>query len=92
MRFEWDEAKNDINIRKHGIDFNDVVEMFEHPMLSAPDPREYYGEARWAGIGWLKSVIGVVVYAERHKDTIRFISARKATKGEAKRYDKAIKN
>ena len=24
MRFEWDEAKNQANIRKHGIDFNDV--------------------------------------------------------------------
>lgn len=28
VRFEWDEEKNQLNIRKHGIDFNDVPEMF----------------------------------------------------------------
>ncbi|MCG8314520.1 MAG: BrnT family toxin, partial [Pseudomonadales bacterium] len=33
MQFEWDEAKNTINIRKHGIDFADVTDMFNHPML-----------------------------------------------------------
>jgi uncharacterized DUF497 family protein len=92
MRFEWDEAKNEINIRKHGIDFNDVVEMFNHPMLSQPDIGADYGEARWVGMGWLKGMVGVVVYVERYHDTIRVISARKATKHEVKGYDKAIKN
>lgn len=31
MRFEWDEAKNQINICKHGIDFSDVPDMFQTP-------------------------------------------------------------
>jgi uncharacterized DUF497 family protein len=34
MQFEWDEAKNASNIKRHGIDFNDVKEMFNYPMLS----------------------------------------------------------
>lgn len=37
MFFEWDEAKNQINIRKHGIDFSDVPDMFNHPMLIRRD-------------------------------------------------------
>jgi uncharacterized DUF497 family protein len=28
MDFEWDEAKNRSNIRKHGLDFADAEEMF----------------------------------------------------------------
>ena len=92
MRFEWDEAKNEINIRKHGIDFADVKDMFNHPMLTLLDDREDYGEERWVGVGWIQQLIGVVVYVERHEDTIRIISARKATKQEVRRYEQSIKN
>ena len=59
MRFEWDETKNEINIRKHGIDFADVEDMFNHPMLTVIDSREDYGEERW-----IQHLIGVVVYVE----------------------------
>ena len=92
MRFEWDEAKNEINIRKHGIDFADVEDMFNHPMLTVIDNREDYGEERWISLGWIQQLIGVVVYVERHEDTIRIISARKATKHEVRRYEQSIKN
>lgn len=92
MRFEWDNAKNQANIRKHGIDFNDAKEMFNHPMLALQDDRYEYGEERWIGIGWIKKLIGVVIYVERHDDTIRIISARKATKHEVLRYEQIIKN
>ena len=90
MQFEWDEAKNEINIRKHGIDFADVTDMFNHPMLTLLDDREDYGEERWIGIGWMQRLVGVVVYVERHEDTIRIISARKATKHEVRRYEQSI--
>jgi uncharacterized DUF497 family protein len=50
MQFEWDEAKNLENIRKHEIDFADVSEMFEGAMLVEPDDRFDYGEDRWFGI------------------------------------------
>ena len=49
MQFEWDEAKNEANIRKHGIDFEDVIDMFNHPMMTLMDTRENYGESRWQG-------------------------------------------
>jgi uncharacterized DUF497 family protein len=90
MRFEWDENKNRINIRKHGIDFADAIDIFRHPMLTLLDDREDYGEERWIALGWIKAVIGVVVYVERDGDVIRIISARKATKNEVRRYEQSI--
>ena len=55
MRFEWNQAKNESNIRKHGIDFADVENMFNYPVLTLPDSRENYGEARWVAIGRILS-------------------------------------
>ena len=92
MRFEWNQARNESNIRKHGIDFADVAEMFNHPILTLQDIRRDYGEDRWIAIGRLKSLICVVNYTERPGDVLRIISARKATRYERQRYEKRIKN
>lgn len=92
MFFEWDEAKNEINIRKHGIDFADVPDMFNHPMLARQDEDVACGEERWVCLGWLKALTGVVVYTEKRGEVIRIISARKATKWEAKHYDQNFEN
>ncbi len=59
-------------------------------MLTAEDTREVYGEARWVSIGWLKSLVGVVVYTEQVGDLTRIISARKATKREVRQYEKSL--
>lgn len=66
--------------------------MFRHPMLTLGDRRADYGEDRWIGIGWLRSIVGVVVYTERKGDVIRIISARKATKEEMRHYVQRIEN
>ncbi|CAE6800854.1 BrnT family toxin [Paraburkholderia aspalathi] len=92
MRFEWDELKNQINIRKHGIDFRDAVDVFDHPVLTAIDQREDYGEERWIALGWMAAIVGVVVYVERNADVFRIISARKATKHEIKRHKYSVWN
>jgi uncharacterized DUF497 family protein len=68
MQFEWDEAKNIENIRKHEIDFADVPTMFDGEMLIELDDRFDYGEDRWFGIGFLGSGIAVVVWTERQKN------------------------
>ena len=39
MKFVWDEAKNEANIRKRGIDFNDIPEIFDGPMIINIDDR-----------------------------------------------------
>ncbi|TEU19012.1 MAG: BrnT family toxin [Anaerolineales bacterium] len=86
MHFEWDESKSAINVRKHKIDFADVPVVFEGPMLIDYDDRQDYGEDRWIGIGLLRSIVVVVVFTERGKDTICIISARKANQNECERY------
>jgi uncharacterized DUF497 family protein len=81
MSYEWDEQKRQINIKKHGIDFLDVAEVFYSDTVTIPDERFDYGENRFIVIGILKNMVVVVVYAERGEN-IRIISARKATKNE----------
>ena len=85
MKFEWDEAKRRINLRKHGIDFVGVEEVFEGDTLTIEDKRYDYGERRFVTLGLLKGRVVVVVHTES-KDTIRIISLRKATKYETKSY------
>ncbi len=90
MQFEWDEAKNLENIRKHEIDFADVFPMFDSPMLIEPDDRFDYGEDRWFGIGFLGNGVAVVVWTERQGDVIRIISARRANRYERQRFKKYL--
>ena len=92
MRFEWDEAKNRANIRKHGLDFADAEAMFRGLLLAEADTREDYGERRWAGLGQIGGRTVKIVFAERDPETIRIISLRKATKHERKEYEKTLQN
>jgi uncharacterized DUF497 family protein len=51
LHFEWDAAKNERNIRIHGIDFADAAPIFDAPMFTWADTRKAYGEARTVGLG-----------------------------------------
>jgi uncharacterized DUF497 family protein len=62
MKFEWDENKNEANIRKRGIDVNDISEIFDGPMIINYDDRIDYDEERYIGIGVLRNIIAVVVF------------------------------
>ena len=91
MKFEWDEAKNQQNIRKHGVDFSLAKRIFEHPVLTASDNRYNYDEEREISIGLVDNILLLtVVHTDREHGTTRLISARKATKLERKRYEKNI--
>jgi uncharacterized DUF497 family protein len=92
VNFEWDETKNYQNLHKHGMDFDDVWEVFEGPLLVALDSRTDYGEDRLTGIGLLGSRIVVVTFTILDAQTRRIISLRKASKHERKRLEKEIKN
>ena len=92
MRFEWDEDKNDANIEKHGLDFEDAWKAFEGPMLVALDTRRDYREDCWIGIGFLGQRVVVVVYTYRGSDTIRIISMRKALQYERLRFEEYLRN
>lgn len=92
MRFEWDEAKNRENLRKHKLDFADASDMWNAPLLVIPDVRELYGEERWIGIGQIRGRVVVLAFAQRSDDLIRIISLRKANMYERTEYEKAIKD
>lgn len=90
MQFEWDDAKNLSNIRKHGIDFADVPLVFENEMLIELDEGFDYGEDRWIGIGFLNPGVAVVVWTEPQGGIIRIISARRANRHEQKRFEQYL--
>jgi uncharacterized protein len=91
MTYEWDERKRRVNLKKHGIDFIDVPEVFDGAVVIIPDERFDYGETRFVALGILKSLVVVVAYTERGEN-IRMISARKATKNEQIYYFQEIAN
>jgi len=79
MRFEWDLDKEALNLRKHGIGFQEAVEVFADPNgLEEFDAEHSVGEPRWIRLGLSSRRLLLVVYSERDKETIRIIHGRKA--------------
>jgi uncharacterized protein len=83
--FEWDRAKRDTNLRKHGIDFARAVRIFEGPVLEREDRRRDYGESRFMALGEVEELILAVVFTYREAG-LRIISARKANQYEKAAY------
>jgi uncharacterized DUF497 family protein len=85
MEFEWDEEKNERNIRERAIDFADIPPLFDGFTVTIEDDRDAYGEQRFSTIGLLRANVLVVVHTER-VGKIRIISARRATRNEQRLY------
>jgi len=86
MQFEWDENKNQSNYEKHGIYFEEAVEVFKSDCLTWIDDRKNYGETREITIGEVsKNIVLVLVHTDRFGN-IRIISARKANERERSKY------
>ncbi len=86
MKFEWDQNKNEQNIKKHQIDFENAKLIFsDSNRIIYQDLRNDYGEERFISIGLLNDTVIVVVYTIR-KGAIRLISARYAKKSERNIY------
>jgi len=88
--FEWDEDKNQENIRKHGLDFGDAWQIFAGPLFPELDLRTNYGEDRWNVTGLLGNRIVVVTFVSRGNKSIRIISLRKALRHERKKFEEEI--
>ena len=88
INFEWDDKKAKSNLQKHGIAFEEASTAFGDDLsITIEDPLHSHNENRFILIG--KSVNNktlVVVHLEV-TDSIRIISARKATKKEHKFYE-----
>jgi uncharacterized DUF497 family protein len=86
LKFEWDEEKNDINIMKHGISFNEAKMIFyDHMRYEIPDQIHSIKEERWKITGLVGWTVFTASCTERN-GRIRIISARKADKKEEEEY------
>ena len=90
MVFAWDEKKNRINRRKHGVSFETAAWIFEDPNVISYRDRVVDEEERWHAIGCAAGIaILLVVHTnkEQHgEEQIRIISARKASSRERALY------
>jgi uncharacterized protein len=89
--FEWDRKKAELNLRKHGVGFDEASTVFGDPLaLLMPDPDHSVGEMRYILLGMsISQRLLVVAFAERPPRT-RLISARRATRQERRKYEKDI--
>ena len=93
MRFEWDPAKNEINIKKHGVDFEEAETVFEDERaVTLFDDIHSSDEDRFIIIGISRKLREITVcHCHRNGDEItRIISARRATKSESELYNRGL--
>ncbi len=87
--FEWDDQKDSINRKKHGISFDEAKTAFyDEYAVQFYDPDHSEAEDRYILLGTsFKLQTLVVCHCFRESETvIRIISARKADKDEAQAY------
>jgi len=84
--FTWNEKKNRKNQRKHGVSFEEAIEVFYDPKnLEMYDWTHSFFEDRWKMIGFSGTAILTVFFSERNK-VIKIFSARKSAKIEEEEY------
>ncbi len=90
IRFEWDPEKARANQRKHGVDIEDAIQIFDDPFAMFEEDRvDEAGQQRWHALG-LAGGIAVLLVAHTVREegeVIRLISARRATRKERIRYE-----
>jgi uncharacterized DUF497 family protein len=93
LRFAWDEQKNRRNRNKHGIWFEEAQTVFDDPLAQLfDDPEHSDQEERFILLGVSsaeRTLVVVHAYVETNS-LIRIISARRATKKEARFYEEGI--
>ena len=87
MDIEWDADKAAANLQKHGVPFEEAATSLLDPLALAQEDASSEGEARWVLVGVsARARLLTVVYTLRDENTIRLISARRATRKEADYY------
>ena len=89
MEFEWDPDKDQANLGKHGVDFEEAKTVLNDPFeLTVADPEHSHGETRFVSVGKSETDRLIVVsYTERPGDRIRIIGARLAKPMERRAYE-----
>ena len=89
MEFSWDPGKDEANRKKHGVSFEEAVELFRSGFdyLEIYDEEHSYDEDRFIAIGPIRRGLILVVFTEREDDLTWIISARMATAAERRRFE-----
>jgi hypothetical protein len=85
IKLEWDEAKRQANLAKHGVDFTAALEFDWGSAKQSPDDRQDYGEGRTVALGLLDGRVHVLIFTRRG-DRVRIISLRKANAREVRQW------
>ena len=79
-RFEWDSAKDELNIKNHGFSFSEILEVFDDPYLLTKydDTHSSVNEERYFSVGNIRGIVIIAVSHTEKSGKTRIISARKA--------------
>jgi uncharacterized DUF497 family protein len=92
IHFVWEKAKNQQNVRKHGVSFNEArTAFFDENARIVHDPDHSGIEDRFILLGMSRRLRLVLVchrYRE-NEEQIRIISARRATTTESRQYGRS---
>jgi len=89
MRIIWDENKNQENIKKHHVSFEEAETVFYDPngkLIDDPDHSDNEDRFIILGLSKMLKLLVVCHCYKENDETIRIITARKATKKEVKYY------
>jgi len=86
MEIEYDPAKAKSNLKKHGVSFEEATTALYDPMALVQEDTDSIGENRWVLIGLSSQTNLLTVVYTLREEVIRIISARRATRKEAKYY------
>jgi len=90
MTFEWDESKNQSNIKKHGLSFESARRVFLDPLAKVFPDLGSHNEERWKIIGRIgEALVVLTVFTIRDEDAehYRIISARQVSTHERRSYE-----
>ena len=87
MEVEFDPAKDEANLAKHGVSLQAAADFDFTTSLDCEDTRFDYGEVRFVSIGFIGDRLYFLAYADGSTDdAIRAISLRRAEKHEMRFY------
>jgi uncharacterized protein len=90
VTIEWDSTKATANLGKHGVSFEEAATVFADPLaITIPDTDHSIGEHRFLTIGYSTELKLLLVINTERDDTIRIISARRATRIERQIYEQS---
>jgi len=88
IEYEWDEEKAAQNLTKHGVSFDEAIEVFSDPnAIEFVDDSHSLNETRMICIGYSTKRVLFVVFVERDANIVRLISAREPTPTERDLYE-----